>query len=227
MSRWTATTCVKLGSPQPVSCCPGTVCLPHFVHGIQGECPTSGLVAPHQAKQNIPALKLGTLNVRTMSPGLTGGLTDLGEAWKTALINNKLIRLNRHHSPSEDKSVLDCVREKGFMFIWHGKLPNEPREHCIGSPMRNKFLNHIMPPSEETKNIQVAASDCDRTNQSYQSLHSYVVISSKVKDKFYDDLSTAISRACEQEPLFILGDLNTRVGTNHSSWSSCLHQHLL
>ena len=48
--------------------------------------------------------------------------------------------------------------------------------------------------------------------------------SSEVKDKYYDDLSTVISGVHKQEPLFILRDLNARVGTNHSSWPSCLGQ---
>ena len=33
MSHWTATTCLKLGSPQSVRCCPVMVCLLHWVHG--------------------------------------------------------------------------------------------------------------------------------------------------------------------------------------------------
>ena len=33
VSHWTATTCLKLGSPQSVRCCPTTVCFLHWVHG--------------------------------------------------------------------------------------------------------------------------------------------------------------------------------------------------
>ena len=32
-SHWTTTARLKLGSPQPVRCCPATVCHPHRVHG--------------------------------------------------------------------------------------------------------------------------------------------------------------------------------------------------
>lgn len=35
--------------------------------------------------------------------------------------------------------------------------------------------------------------------------------SSETKDKFYDDISSAISRIPENEPLFILDDFNARV----------------
>ena len=33
VSHWTATACLKLGSPQSVRCCPTTVCFLHWVHG--------------------------------------------------------------------------------------------------------------------------------------------------------------------------------------------------
>ena len=32
VSHWTATTCLKLGSPQSVRCCPTMVCFLHWVH---------------------------------------------------------------------------------------------------------------------------------------------------------------------------------------------------
>ena len=36
-SHWTAVASLKLGSPQPVRCCPATVCHPHWVHGNKGK----------------------------------------------------------------------------------------------------------------------------------------------------------------------------------------------
>ena len=36
-SHWTAVARLKLGSPQPVRCCPATVCHPHWVHGDKGK----------------------------------------------------------------------------------------------------------------------------------------------------------------------------------------------
>ena len=45
---------------------------------------------------------------------------------------------------------------------------------------------------------------------------------SELKDRFYDDLSAAISKVPPQDPLFIFGDFNARVGADHSSWPTCL-----
>ena len=36
-SQWTAIAHLKLGSPQPVRCCPATVCHHHWVHGDKGQ----------------------------------------------------------------------------------------------------------------------------------------------------------------------------------------------
>ena len=46
----------------------------------------------------------------------------------------------------------------------------------------------------------------------------------EAKDKFYDDLGALITAIPEQEPIFLLGDFNARVGADHSSWSPYLGQ---
>ena len=38
------------------------------------------------------------------------------------------------------------------------------------------------------------------------------------KDKFYDELSAAISSVPEHHSLYVLGDFNARVGSDHNSW---------
>ena len=50
-SHWTAIALLKLGSRQPVRCCPATVCHPHWVHGDKGN-PKSRLEPWHQATTN-------------------------------------------------------------------------------------------------------------------------------------------------------------------------------
>ena len=49
-----------------------------------------------------------------------------------------------------------------------------------------------------------------------------LISASELKDRFYDDLSAAISKVPPQEPLFIFDDFNARVGADHSSWPTCL-----
>ena len=47
---------------------------------------------------------------------------------------------------------------------------------------------------------------------------------SEAEDKLYNDLSSTISEVPEQDPIFILGDFNARVGADQKSWSSCMLQ---
>ena len=44
----------------------------------------------------------------------------------------------------------------------------------------------------------------------------------EVKDKFYDDLDFVISATPRTDKLILLGDFNTRVGTDHQSWEGVI-----
>ena len=44
----------------------------------------------------------------------------------------------------------------------------------------------------------------------------------EVKDKFYDDLDSAISAAPWTDKLILLGDFNARVGTDHQTWEGVI-----
>jgi hypothetical protein len=42
------------------------------------------------------------------------------------------------------------------------------------------------------------------------------------KDNFYDSLSAAVQNIPANNPLYILGDFNARVGSDHHAWPTCL-----
>ena len=44
----------------------------------------------------------------------------------------------------------------------------------------------------------------------------------EVKDKFYDDLDFVISATSRTDKLILLGDFNTRVGTDHQTWEGVI-----
>ena len=73
-----------------------TIRLPHWVHGAYRQHQTIELSSLHQTKEKknkVPALKLGTWNIRTMTPGLSDNLQQVSDVQKTAAINNELCRL--------------------------------------------------------------------------------------------------------------------------------------
>ena len=62
-SHWTAIARLKLGSLQPVRCCPATVCHPHWVYGDKGN-PKSRLEPWHQTATNEIIKKRPVLKLR-------------------------------------------------------------------------------------------------------------------------------------------------------------------
>ncbi|XP_069176132.1 uncharacterized protein [Procambarus clarkii] len=117
------------------------------------------------------------------------------------------------------------TREKDFTFFWQGKPPEEVREHGVDFAIRNRLLGSIVPPTEWsariiTLQLHTAAGMVSLINAYSTTLTS----STEAKDEIYDDLGLALRDTPQQEPDFLLGDFDARVGSDHSSWPSCLGQ---
>ena len=132
-SHWTSTARLKLGSPQPIRCCPATVCFLHWVHGDQetSDRQTADF-APGNNKnhQKKPALKLGCWNVRTMMTGLSKDLPDVSDSRKTVFIKDELRRLHVDIATLQETRFADSgtQKEKDYTFFWQGKSSDEPRQ---------------------------------------------------------------------------------------------------
>ena len=117
----------------------------------------------HQAtekKMKTPALKLGTWNVRTMTPGFSDNLQEVNDARKTAVIDRELRRLQMHIVALQGTRLPETgsVRERDFTLFWQGKPSNEVREHGVAFAVRNKLLGSITPPAEGTERIRLSDS---------------------------------------------------------------------
>ena len=88
---------------------------------------------------------------------------------------------------------------------------------------KTNLLGAISPPSERTERLLKLQLQTSAGLVSLISAYAPTLTSaSELKDRFYDDLSAAISKVLPQEPLLIFGDFNARVGADHSSWPTCL-----
>ena len=158
-SHWTAIARLKLGSPQPVRCCPATVCHPHRVHGDKGPPEKqTGTKAPGNHKRNYqkrPVLKLGWWNVWTMTTGLSASLQDIKDSRKTDVINDELKRLNVDIAALQETRLADSgtLKGKDYTFFWQGKRSNEPREHGVGFAVRNSLLRMVDPGSGVSESL--------------------------------------------------------------------------
>ncbi|XP_069163290.1 craniofacial development protein 2-like [Procambarus clarkii] len=161
-----------------------------------------------------------------MTPGLLEDQLEVNDVCKTAVINFKLPRLQMDIVALQETRLpaTGSIRED-FTFFWQGKPPKEVREHDVGFAIRNRLLGSIVPPTKGSANIiklqlHTAAGMVSLINAYVPTLTS----STEAKDKFYDDLGLTLRDIPQQEQVFLLGDFNARVGSDSSSWPSCLGQ---
>ncbi|XP_069189748.1 craniofacial development protein 2-like [Procambarus clarkii] len=173
--------------------------------------------------QSHPTLKLGTWNVRNMTPGLSEDLLRVNGAHMTVVINNELHRLQIDVVALQETRLPATASIREDFTFWKGTLPEEVREHGVCFAVRNRLLGSIVPPMEGSGRIlkllhHKAAGAVNLINAYAPTL----TFSTEAKDEFYDDLGLTLRDIPQQEPVFLLRDFNARVGSDHSSWPSCL-----
>ena len=155
-----------------------------------------------------------------MTPGLSDNLQQVSDARKTAVINNKLCWLQMDIIALQQTRLSESgiIRERDYSFFWQGKAADETTEHGVGFAIKNNLLGSVIPPSEGTKRLLKLQLQTSAGLVSLISAYAPTLTSaSELKDRFYDNLSAAISKIAPQEPVFILSDINARVSGDHSS----------
>ena len=82
-------------------------------------------------------------------PGLSQDLQDISDARKIAVINDKLKRLNVNIATPQETWLANAgmLKERDYTFFWQGKSSVEPREHGVGSEVKNSLLSMVEPGS--------------------------------------------------------------------------------
>ena len=80
-----------------------------------------------------------------MMPGLSQDLQDISDARKTAVINDKLKRLNVDITTLQKTWLANAgtLKERDYTFFWQGKSSHEPREHGVGFAVKNSLLSMV------------------------------------------------------------------------------------
>ena len=160
-----------------------------------------------------------------MTPGLTDDLTQVEDTRKTAIIGRELHRLQFDIVALQETRLSDSgsVRERDYTFFWHGRPENERREHGVGFAVRNSLLGSITPPSEGSERILTMQLNTTAGLVTLISAYAPTLTSTEeAKDMFYDELSTVVGGIPASTSIYILGDFNARVGSDHDSWMTCL-----
>ena len=160
-----------------------------------------------------------------MCPGLSDDLQQIDDARKTAIIDRELGRLNIDIAALQETRLPSSgsLKEKEFTFFWQGLEPDQHRLHGVGFAVRNSLLAAVEPPSQGTERILSLRLNTSTGSTHIISAYAPTLCSTaESKDAFYDDLETRIRAVPAKDDLFLLGDFNARVGTDHTSWPHCL-----
>ncbi|XP_069184072.1 uncharacterized protein [Procambarus clarkii] len=144
-----------------------------------------------------------------MTPGLPEDLLEVNDARTTAVIDNELRSLQMDIVALQETRLpaTGSIREKDYTFFWHGKPPEEVREHGVGFAIRNRLLGSIIPPTEGSARIIKLQLHTAAGIVSLINAYGPTLTSTEAKDEFYDDLGLTLSDIPLQEPVFLQGRL--------------------
>ena len=176
-------------------------------------------------KKKFPALRLASWNVRTMMPGFTDDLQQIKDGRKTAVIDAELNRLNVDIAALQETRLAEngTITEKHYTFFWQGKANDDRREHGVGFAVKTTLLPMTEPPTAGTERLLSLRLNTSSGPINLFSVYAPTLNSSaEAKDQFYSDLDKLIEKVPPSENLYLLGDFNARVGSEHSNWPSCI-----
>ena len=155
-----------------------------------------------------------------MCPGLYDVLQQAVDARKTAIINDELKRLKIDIAALQETRLAlnGCISESDYTFFWQGKAPEETRIHDIGFAGKNSLLSSIEP--ARLLSLRLTSTSGPVT---IISVYAPTLCSEEdTKDKFYEELDCAIKKLPTNEHLYLLGDFNARIGSDHAAWPRCI-----
>ena len=175
------------------------------------------------------AMKVGSWNVRTL-------LRDTRSAAarpeiRTALVARELGRLGidiaaLSETRFADEGQLDEVGG-GYTFFWKGVEEGENRQHGVGFAIKTDLVQQLTElPSGINKRLMTMRLPLE-SNRFVTIISAYApTLSSPEEDKgiFYDDLRSILLNVPPSDKIWLCGDFNARVGTDHESWK-CLGKH--
>ena len=116
--------------------------------------------------------------------------------------------------------------DKHYTFFWKGKGAAVTREHGVGFAVRNALLRMIESPTGGTERLlTLRLSTADGLVKQVCVYSPTLNSSGEVKGQFNESLDAVISKIPFSEHIFLLGDLNTRVGADRESRPSILGHH--
>lgn len=151
---------------------------------------------------------------------------------KTALIARELSRYNIDIAAISETHLADsgelCERLGGFTYYWIGKPTTERSASGVGFAIKNEIARSLIEPPKGVSDRIMTLRLYVRPGKYLHFISIYaptLTSSDEDKFKFYEDLRTVLLNLPQHDKIFLLGDFNARVGTDHIAWRNVLGKH--
>ncbi|XP_063606654.1 uncharacterized protein LOC134781365 [Penaeus indicus] len=155
-------------------------------------------------------------------------LHSAGMPRKTALLDIELSKLGIDIVAFQETRLLESgsLREKNFTFFWKGKEPGENAIHGVGLAIANKIIKNADIPVGISERIITVRLTSGTVPLNIICVYTpTLTYPDAEKDAFFDHLTSVAQAVPLSESLYVIGDFNSRVGSDHASWPDCLGKH--
>ncbi|XP_070543804.1 craniofacial development protein 2-like [Ptychodera flava] len=155
-----------------------------------------------------------------MMPGLSDDLQMIDDKRKTAVIDAELTRLQVDIAALQETRLANdgSLQEQQYTFFWKGKAQDERREYGVGFAVKTSLLPMIEPPTDGTERLLSLRLNSRNGPVNFVAVYAPTLNSSpEAKDQFYSELDRFIGQLPQTEDIYLLGDFNARVGTDHDA----------
>ena len=181
-------------------------------------------------KKKTKPLTLGTWNVRTLLDRKDKRKnTDFQPERRTALVSKELSRYNIDIAALSE-TLLAGTGEleevaSGYTFYWKGKLETQKRESGVGFAVKSHLVHQLDgPPKGVTDRIMTLRLQLDKGRYATMiSVYAPTMTNDiEVINSFYEEFDRLLTNTPKEDKLFLLEDLNARVGRDYNIWTDVI-----
>ncbi|XP_067023035.1 craniofacial development protein 2-like [Acropora muricata] len=182
----------------------------------------------HKRKRTGKPLILATWNVRTLLDRVEANRPER----RTALVTRELKQYNVDIAALSETRFLDKgARElsevgSGYTIFWSGR--KSERKAGVGFAVRTSLVSQLesQPKGINDRIITMRLPLQDNTNATLINVSAPTMTNlDDIKEGFYQQLDVVVRSVPTADRLIILGDLNARIGSNHTAWTGIIGHH--
>ncbi|XP_072049980.1 uncharacterized protein [Amphiura filiformis] len=186
---------------------------------------TARIIIKRKQREGKTNINIAAWNVRT----LQDNPNNLER--RTAVVAKALKRYNIDIAALSETRLPDTSQLEehgcGYTFFWSGKPASEARKSGVGFAIRNQHLKllHKLPQGISDR-LAIMRLKVNSGFVTFISAYApTMAYSDQAKEEFYEELDNIIQSVPRSDKLFLLGDFNARVGSDHAAWQKVLGHH--